>query len=147
MNVDMPNPVTLSSDRHRTPSPVEACEGLSPVALVLEGMRKQRMSLVQSLRQYLYCHRGTSIYATKSKQLTNPQRSFRATLTSLTRIVERAGLDLDLPRLNQHMTGVTSATRLPRQTTRDHLNAVPRLQSSCRRPGLCEAESVRELQV
>jgi len=146
MNVDMPNPVTLSSDWHRTPSPVEACEGLSPVALVLEGMRKQRMSLVQSLRQYLYCHRGTSIYATVSNP-SNPQRSSRATSILLTKIVERAGLDLDLPRLNQHMTGVTSATRLPRQTTRDHLNAVPRLQSSCRRQGLYEAESVRELQV
>ena len=54
----MPKPVTMSCDRHRTPSPIEASEGLSPVALVLEGMRKQRMSLVQSLRQYLFVHRG-----------------------------------------------------------------------------------------
>jgi hypothetical protein len=51
-------PITKSHERHRPPSPVTETNGLSPVAIVLEGMRMQRMSLVQSLRQYLYVHRG-----------------------------------------------------------------------------------------
>ncbi|ORY26158.1 hypothetical protein BCR39DRAFT_542036 [Naematelia encephala] len=49
-------PITKSSARHRTPSPLSEIEG-SPIATVLESMRVQRMSLVQSLRQYLFVHR------------------------------------------------------------------------------------------
>lgn len=56
--IGRPTPITKSSERHRAPSPVTDSEGLSPVAVVLEGMRMQRMSLVQSLRQYLFVHRG-----------------------------------------------------------------------------------------
>ncbi|WRT66591.1 uncharacterized protein IL334_003550 [Kwoniella shivajii] len=48
--------LTKSNLRHRTPSPVSEME--DPVASVLEGMRVQRMSLVQSLRQYLFVHRA-----------------------------------------------------------------------------------------
>jgi protein-tyrosine phosphatase len=58
-SIGAPAPITKSSERHRTPSPiVDNGEGLGPIAAVLEGMRTQRMSLVQSLRQYLFVHKG-----------------------------------------------------------------------------------------
>jgi len=58
-SVGAPAPITKSNERHRTPSPVvDNGEGLGPIATVLEGMRTQRMSLVQSLRQYLFVHKG-----------------------------------------------------------------------------------------
>ncbi|ORX35662.1 hypothetical protein BD324DRAFT_652210 [Kockovaella imperatae] len=50
--------LTKSGDRHREPSPIHSLDGSSPVATVLEGMRVQRMSLVQSLRQYIFVHRA-----------------------------------------------------------------------------------------
>ena len=53
-----PSAMTRSGSRHRTPSPISEIE--NPIASVLEGMRVQRMSLVQSLRQYLFVHRGES---------------------------------------------------------------------------------------
>ena len=46
----------LNLTHQRTPSPISEME--NPIASVLEGMRVQRMSLVQSLRQYLFVHRG-----------------------------------------------------------------------------------------
>ncbi|KAK8864617.1 hypothetical protein IAR55_001867 [Kwoniella newhampshirensis] len=51
-----PMPITRSDARHRSPSPVSQME--NPVLSVLEGMRVQRMSLVQTLRQYLFVHRA-----------------------------------------------------------------------------------------
>ncbi|WVF71381.1 hypothetical protein IAT40_006185 [Kwoniella sp. CBS 6097] len=51
-----PIPVIRSDTRRRTPSPITEME--NPVSEVLEGMRVQRMSLVQSLRQYLFVHRA-----------------------------------------------------------------------------------------
>jgi protein-tyrosine phosphatase len=54
----MPKPIIKSSVRHRTPSPISEMD--NPVQSVLEGMRVQRMSLVQSLRQFVFVHRGES---------------------------------------------------------------------------------------
>ncbi|WWD17075.1 hypothetical protein CI109_101512 [Kwoniella shandongensis] len=51
-----PMPVTKSDARHRSPSPIT--EMTNPVPRVLESMRVQRMSLVQTLRQYLFVHRA-----------------------------------------------------------------------------------------
>ncbi|WWC94473.1 hypothetical protein V866_001319 [Kwoniella sp. B9012] len=51
-----PMPIIRSDIQHRTPTPISEME--NPVASVLEGMRVQRMSLVQSLRQYLFVHRA-----------------------------------------------------------------------------------------
>ncbi|WWC89099.1 uncharacterized protein L201_004017 [Kwoniella dendrophila CBS 6074] len=55
-DANAPMPIIRSDTRHRTPSPIS--EMKDPVASVLEGMRVQRMSLVQSLRQYLFVHRA-----------------------------------------------------------------------------------------
>lgn len=73
--------ITKSGDRHRTPSPIDTSSGLSPIAVVLQGMRVQRMSLVQSLRQYAFVHRGKSIlYENETLSLTEEsQLSSRAT--------------------------------------------------------------------
>lgn len=57
-SMDKPRAVTFSSMRHRSPSPISTME--NPVWEVLEGMRVQRMSLVQSLRQYVFVYRGAS---------------------------------------------------------------------------------------
>ncbi|WWC69963.1 uncharacterized protein I206_103907 [Kwoniella pini CBS 10737] len=53
---NVPMPIIRSDTKHRSPSPIT--EMPNPVASVLEGMRVQRMSLVQSLRQYLFVHRA-----------------------------------------------------------------------------------------
>lgn len=58
--IENPAPVTKSSDRHRTPSPLQAMD--NPVLDVLQGMRVQRMSLVQSLRQFVFVHRAIVAY-------------------------------------------------------------------------------------
>ncbi|OCF74348.1 hypothetical protein I204_04719 [Kwoniella mangroviensis CBS 8886] len=55
-DANAPMPIIRSDIRHRTPTPISEIE--DPVASVLEGMRVQRMSLVQSLRQYLFVHRA-----------------------------------------------------------------------------------------
>ena len=48
-----------STERRSLSQPFDpAQDGTSPVAYVLEGMRIQRMSLVQSLRQYMFVHKG-----------------------------------------------------------------------------------------
>ncbi|TYJ57758.1 hypothetical protein B9479_001612 [Cryptococcus floricola] len=54
--VGRPKPVISSDRRHRSPSPISRLN--HPVSSVLEGMRVQRMSLVQTLRQYLFVHRA-----------------------------------------------------------------------------------------
>ncbi|WVQ73920.1 hypothetical protein IAR50_003501 [Cryptococcus sp. DSM 104548] len=54
--VGRPKPIVSSDRRHRSPSPISRLE--HPVSSVLEGMRVQRMSLVQTLRQYLFVHRA-----------------------------------------------------------------------------------------
>ena len=54
----MPQPITSSGVRHRAATPLREME--NPVLEVLEGMRVQRMSLVQSLRQYVFVYRGES---------------------------------------------------------------------------------------
>jgi protein tyrosine phosphatase len=54
---DQPIFGTASGKRHREASPI--CEMDNPVLEVLEGMRVQRMSLVQSLRQFVFVHKGT----------------------------------------------------------------------------------------
>lgn len=54
----MPQAVTSSGAGHRAATPLSEME--NPVLEVLEGMRVQRMSLVQSLRQYVFVYRGTS---------------------------------------------------------------------------------------
>jgi protein-tyrosine phosphatase len=54
-----PQPVTMSDERHRTPSPLRDME--NPILDILQGMRVQRMSLVQSLRQFVFVHRGESV--------------------------------------------------------------------------------------
>ncbi|KIR59658.1 protein-tyrosine-phosphatase [Cryptococcus bacillisporus CA1873] len=51
-----PQLITSSNRRRREPSPLSAMR--DPVSCVLEGMRVQRMSLVQTLRQYLFVHRA-----------------------------------------------------------------------------------------
>nr|XP_018262955.1 uncharacterized protein I303_04444 [Kwoniella dejecticola CBS 10117]OBR85113.1 hypothetical protein I303_04444 [Kwoniella dejecticola CBS 10117] len=51
-----PMPIIRSGTKPRAPSPISEME--HPVASVLEGMRVQRMSLVQTLRQYLFVHRA-----------------------------------------------------------------------------------------
>ncbi|OXG19580.1 protein-tyrosine-phosphatase [Cryptococcus neoformans Tu401-1] len=51
-----PEPVTFSNRRRREPSPLSKMR--DPVSCVLESMRVQRMSLVQTLRQYLFVHRA-----------------------------------------------------------------------------------------
>jgi hypothetical protein len=53
---DMPRLGTASGSRHREATPLREME--NPVLEVLEGMRVQRMSLVQSLRQFVFVHRG-----------------------------------------------------------------------------------------
>jgi protein tyrosine phosphatase len=49
---------TASGARHRAPTPLDEMD--NPVLEVLEGIRVQRMSLVQSLRQFVFVHRGQS---------------------------------------------------------------------------------------
>jgi protein tyrosine phosphatase len=49
---------TASKDRGNAATPLSEME--HPVLEVLEGIRVQRMSLVQSLRQFVFVHRGQS---------------------------------------------------------------------------------------
>jgi hypothetical protein len=49
-------PLTRSSLRHRDPTPLSELDDISPIFAVLQHMRVQRMSLVQSLRQYVFVH-------------------------------------------------------------------------------------------
>ncbi|BEI98530.1 hypothetical protein CcaverHIS631_0308290 [Cutaneotrichosporon cavernicola] len=51
-----PRPITQSHKRHRVTTPLSSLK--EPILEVLQGMRAQRMSLVQSLRQYLFVHRA-----------------------------------------------------------------------------------------
>lgn len=51
-----PRPITQSHIRHRVPTPLSSMK--EPILEVLQAMRVQRMSLVQSLRQYLFVHRA-----------------------------------------------------------------------------------------
>ena len=55
--IGRPTPISKTHEPPRE-STLFTKDGLSPIATVLEGMRTQRMSLVQSLRQYIFVHRG-----------------------------------------------------------------------------------------
>ncbi|EIW70551.1 hypothetical protein M231_07763 [Tremella mesenterica] len=55
-----PPAITKSQERHRAPTPLSLME--NPIPAVLESMRVQRMSLVQSLRQYVFVHRAIITY-------------------------------------------------------------------------------------
>jgi len=51
---------TASKDRGNAATPLSEME--HPVLEVLEGIRVQRMSLVQSLRQFVFVHRGQFLF-------------------------------------------------------------------------------------
>ncbi|CAK9780732.1 unnamed protein product [Cutaneotrichosporon oleaginosum] len=53
---EKPRPITQSHKRHRAATPLSSLK--EPILEVLQSMRVQRMSLVQSLRQYLFVHRA-----------------------------------------------------------------------------------------
>lgn len=53
---EKPRPITQSHRRHRSATPLSSMK--EPILEVLQSMRVQRMSLVQSLRQYLFVHRA-----------------------------------------------------------------------------------------
>lgn len=53
---EKPRPITQSHKPHRVATPLSSLK--EPILEVLQSMRVQRMSLVQSLRQYLFVHRS-----------------------------------------------------------------------------------------
>jgi hypothetical protein len=53
---EKPRAITQSHKPHRVATPLSSMK--EPILEVLQGMRVQRMSLVQSLRQYLFVHRA-----------------------------------------------------------------------------------------
>lgn len=59
-DIEQPVPVTQSHQPHRQPKSISKMK--EPILNVLRGMRVQRMSLVQSLRQYLFVHRAIISY-------------------------------------------------------------------------------------
>lgn len=54
-----PVPMVFGNRTEREPTPLAEME--NPVLDVLESMRVQRMSLVQSLRQFVFAYKGMSI--------------------------------------------------------------------------------------
>ena len=58
-----PQPISGPNERPRSPTPLDDMQ--TPVLEVLESMRVQRMSLVQSLRQFVFAYKGELFFFPK----------------------------------------------------------------------------------